>query len=360
MQPSDIKPIHRLLLPLLVGTLVYLAILLAFDTVGNVTEDFFTRELLFCVVASYVLLESNRMLLVFFENRLRRRTHFIKHTIALLATSAIVSLILISLLLIGYFYWFENMADVLIYLTELKIFNGLFLFVTLMYQSHFLGFYLIHERFEQELEKERQENEELHRSVELFHYMLNPEFLLVGLESILLRIKENRLANAEEGISLLSDLYRHSLRTQEELVSLEDELAAMKSEQEFLNKFISKHLILSAPDTVDDFLLVPRTLTKILEAIAYSQLSSPEFPLEIQLEIKKDQLVISFPSNFSLTAGDQLFETLNLVKQQYGWLNKTLYWTTNATFSIFVPMEVPFPNGTIKPNPVFTSPSDLT
>ncbi|WP_192346742.1 histidine kinase [Algoriphagus sp. Y33] len=351
---SGIKPIYRLLLPLPVGTLVYLAILLAFDTVGNITADFFTRELLFCVVSSYALLEINRMLLVFFEKKPGQGLNFIRHTITLLVTSVVASIFTVSFLLVGYFFWFENMVDVQIYLTELKIFNGIFLFVTLMYQSHFLGFSIIHKKYEQELEKEQLEKEELHRSVDLFHYMLNPEFLLVGLESILLCIKENRFSLADEGITLLSDIYRHSLRTQEELVSLADELAAMQSVQAFLNQFISKHIQLSMPETTKNFLLVPRTLTKILEAIAYSQLSSSKFPLEIKLEIRKNQLTISFPSNFSLTTGDQLLKTLNLVKQHYGWLNKTLHWTDTSAFSIFVPMEIPFTSETNPPNPVFT------
>ncbi|MCE7055693.1 histidine kinase [Algoriphagus sp. AGSA1] len=340
---TQIKPIYRLLLPLPVGTLVYLGILLAFDTVGNITEDFFTREFLFCVLASYALLEVNQMLLVLFEKKLQRGALFMKHTIALLLASIIASLVSISLLLIAYFYWFENMADVSIYMTELKIFNGIFLFVTLMYQSHFLGFYFIHNKFEHELEKEQQHEEELRKSVDLFHYMLNPQFLLAGLESIVLRIKENRNALAEEGIVLLSDIYRHSLRTQEELVSLEDELTAMKSEEVFLNQFISKNISISIPEDLDNFLLVPRTLTKILEAIAYSQLSSSEFGLEILLEIRNKDLIISFPSAFSLTTNELLFETLSMIKKQYGWLNKSLHWSDNSTFSIYIPLEVPFP-----------------
>ena len=75
----DIKPIHRLVLPFLVGTLAYLAILLAFDTVERMLEDFFTRELFFCVVVSVFLLEANRGLLLAFKKKLvyQQYVHFV-------------------------------------------------------------------------------------------------------------------------------------------------------------------------------------------------------------------------------------------------------------------------------------------
>lgn len=338
----EIKPVYRMILPLMVGTLTYLAVLLAFDSVVNIKEDFFSRELLFCVFSSFVLLELNRLILLFFERKNTKTTHFYKHSIQLIFSSIITTILSISLLLMAYFYWFENMADPMVYLTELSIFNGVFLFVTLMYQGHFLGFYWIHMKFEKDLETELQEKEELERSKNQFQFMLNPNFLLLGLESILLRIKEERKEEAEEGILLLSEIYRHSLRNQEELVPLHEELKAMENVKIFLNEFNSKHIHLSLPQEDNNYLLVPRTLTKILEAISYSQLSSPNCPLEIQLEIKKNCLHLSFPKQFSLKYGDQLVETMNSIKQQNGWLNQSLSWTDNSMYSIFVPMELPY------------------
>ncbi len=335
----DIKPIYRLALPLLVGTLAYLAILLAFDTVDRMMDDFFTRELLFCVVVSIVLLEANRGLLLAFKKTLVYSRDFGKYAAALIVLSGIACVFVVSALLIGYFSWFENMTEVAVYTTELKIFNGIFLFVTLLYQSHFLGFYLIQKRFERELEKENQEKAALDRNVNLFHYMFNPRFLLTGLESILLKLQEKQVEKADEAILLLSGIYRHSLRTQEELVLLNEELEAMKAMAEFLNEFSSKHLQLEVTGSREEFLLVPRTLTKLLEAIAYSQLSSASVPLKINLETHQNQLILSFPCNFSLTAEEQLYDTLKEVRQQYLWLNKQLSWNANASFSIHIPLE---------------------
>lgn len=337
-----IKPIFRILLPLLTGTLVYLSILLAFDTVESMLDDFFTRELLFCLVVSFVLLEVNRGLLRLFEKKLVYSSNFGRYASLLISASVLMCIILVSGLLIGYFSWFENMTEIAIYTTELKIFNGIFLFVTLLFQSHFLGFYLIHKRFERELENENQEKATLERNVNLFHYMFNPRFLLTGLESILLKLQEKRFEKADEAIILLSGIYQHSLKTDEELIQLGEELSAMNGMAAFLNEFSSKHLQLENLSFGKEFLLVPRTLVKLVEAIASSQLSSASIPVKITTEVHKDYLTVSFPCNFSLTAEEQLYETLREVQQQYLWLNKQLTWNANSFLHIHIPLEKTF------------------
>jgi|GEM_PF-3879251 len=353
----DIKPSYRLVLPFLLGTLAYLAILLAFDTVDRMMEDFFTRELFFCVVVSVFILETHRGLLLAFKKKLVYSKNFGRHATVLIVLSLAVCIFLVSALLIGYFSYFENMTEVAVYMTELKIFNGIFLFVTFLFQGHFLGFYLIHKRFERELEKEARKKESLDRNVNLFHYKLNPKFLLTCFDTILLRLREKQFDEADEGILLLSEIYRHSLKTQEELVPLQEELRAMSSTATFLNQFISRHIDVDNPATVGDFLLVPRTLTKLLEAIAYSQLSSSSAPLKITVEIHKDQLILSFPCNFSLVSEEQLYDTLKEVQQQYAWLDKQMRWSDNATFFIYIPLEKPYQQPTARAtNPTITPP----
>lgn len=335
------NPLRRLLLPLGVGALVYLGVLLAFDTIETALEGFFTQELLFCIICSYLILEGNLLLLRFSEPKLTESPNFNKQVITLLAFTTLGSILLTSGMLIAYFYWFENMADIQVYSTELQIFNGIFLFVSLMYQGHFAGYYFIHNKFQRELEAEQKEKELLERSIDLFHYMMNPDFLMVGLESILLRIKEQNYELADEGILLLSDIYRHSLKNQDELVPIAEELQAMKSTSTFFQQFVSKHILLQIASEPKNTLIVPRTLTKLLEAIAYSQLSSATRPLQVNLDFHKNELVLKFESNFALTKSEQLTDTLKIVKDQYGWLNKTLKWKDQLIFSIYVPLEQP-------------------
>lgn len=336
------NPLTRLLLPLGVGALVYLCVLLAFDTVGTALQDFFTRELIFCIVCSYLILEGNKLLINIFGSRLTSSSEFNKQVTRLVILTIFGNVLLTSGMLISYFSWFENMTDPLVYSTELQIFNGLFLFVSLMYQGHYVGYYYIHNKFQKELELEKGEKEILEKNKDLFHYMMNPEFLLVGLESILIRIKEKDYILADEGILLLADIYRHSLKNQDELVPLEEELQAMQSTQSFFNQFVRKNISLSQLPERKDLLIVPRTLTKILEAIAYSQLSSASLPLPLSIELAENELIIKFDTNFSLTKSDLLVDTLKVIKSQYGWLNNALQWQDLCVFSIYIPLERPF------------------
>lgn len=336
------NPLTRLLLPLGVGALVYLCVLLAFDTVGTALEDFFTRELIFCIASSYLILEGNRLLINLFESKLTSSSGFKKQVIRLVILTGAGSLLLTSGMLISYFSWFENMSDPMVYSTELQIFNGLFLFVSLMYQGHYVGYYYIHNKFQQELELEKVEKEVLEKNKDLFHYMMNPEFLLVGLESIVIRIKEDDLIMADEGILLLADIYRHSLKNQEELVLLKEELQAMQSTQNFFKQFVGKNIKLSQLPESKDLLIVPRTLTKILEAIAYSQLSSASLPLPLNFELSDNDLIIKFDTNYSLTNNELLIDTLKVIKSQYGWLNGKLHWQDLNVFSIYIPLERQF------------------
>ena len=336
------NPLTRLLLPLGVGALVYLCVLLAFDTVGTALQDFFTRELIFCIVCSYLILEGNRLLINLLESKLTSSSEFKKQVIRLVIFTIAGSLVLTSGMLISYFSWFENMTDPLVYSTELQIFNGLYLFVSLMYQGHYAGYYFIHNKFQKELELEKGEKELLDKNKDLFHYMINPEFLLVGLESIVIKIKEKNLIMADEGILLLADIYRHSLKNQEELVPLEEELQAMQCTQSFFKQFVGKNISLSILPEGNDLLIVPRTLTKILEAIAYSQLSSDSLPLPLSIELAENEIIIKFESNFSLIKSDLLIDTLKVIKSQYGWLNNSLHWQDLCVFSIYIPLERPF------------------
>tara|TARA_R110002020_G_scaffold265630_1_gene480394 strand:+ start:94 stop:969 length:876 start_codon:yes stop_codon:yes gene_type:complete len=276
------------------------------------------------------------------ESKLTSSYEFKKQVIRLVILTFFGSAVLTSGMLIFYFFWFENMTDPLVYSTELQIFNGLFLFVSLMYQGHYVGYYYIHNKFQKELEMEKGEKEVLEKNKDLFHYMMNPEFLLVGLESIVVRIKEKDLIMADEGILLLADIYRHSLKNQEELVPLEEELQAVQSTQVFLKQFICKNISLSQLPESKNLLIVPRTLTKILEAIAYSQLSSASLPLPLALELSEKGIIIKFDSNFSLTKSELLIDTLKVIKSQYGWLNNTLHWQDLCVFSIYIPLERPF------------------
>lgn len=329
------RPLFRLLAPLAFGAIAYLLVLLAFDTHSRVLENFFNEELLVCIGMSYAVLEANRLLAVSFSKV--RRDFWIKSALklvlALLFTAAIT-----SGLLILYFRYRLDMHYILSFYTELKVFNGIFLFIALLYQSYFLGFVWLHYQYQQKFSVEEEKSRELEQQIYQFCYTIHPDFLFSGMEHIILKIREGQTEAADAGISLLAELYHYFLRRQEELVPLVDELVVIEKLHQLLSHS-GKWLELKKDIQNPESMVVPGSLVRLTEAIAQSQLSSFAAPLVISLKQQQQELIISFKPNFSLVHQHVLDNILKALHQQYAWLTgKILYWTPVLQPSTSVPV----------------------
>jgi hypothetical protein len=328
------RPLFRLLAPLGFGAMVYLLVLLAFDTHSRVLSNFFNQELLVCIGISYGVLEANRLLALSVG---RRQAGFwrwsgLKVLLALLITTLITSTALIL-----YFRYQLNFTNPLSFLSELKVFNGIFLSLALLYQSYFLGFVALHHEYQLRIAEEEARARELQQQMDQFRHALHPDFLFAGLEHVVLRIRELQHEQADAGISLLAGLYQYFLRPQEELVLLRDELVAVhKLHQLLLHS--GKHLQLQLEALDEDVLIPPGSLLRLLEAIAQSQLSSATAPLHIILQQEAGSLSIRFEPNFSLTRPAVLERSLENLEQRYTWLTgEPLHWTPGTPYSISLP-----------------------
>lgn len=328
------RPLFRLLAPLGFGCMVYLLVLLAFDTLSRILNDFFNQELLVCIGITYMVLEANRLLAVSFSGMER---HFwlksgLKLLLALLLTGLITSTALIL-----YFRYQLNFTNPLSFLTELKVFNGIFLSLSLLYQSYFLGFVALQHQYQLRIAEEEERGQALAQEIDQFSYALHPDFLFAGLEHVVLKIREQQQESADRGISLLAELYQYFLRRHEELIPLQEELAAVhKLHQLLLNS--GRHLQLELGELNEGVLIVPGSLLRLLEAIAKSQLSSAAAPLQIALQQEEGSLSIRFVPNFSLTHPTALESALNTLQQRFRWLhNNSIQWSPGNPFVITLP-----------------------
>ena len=331
------RPLFRLLLPLVIGCVVYLLVLLAFDTVNRVLDDFFNQELLVCIAMSYLILECNRLLVLIFRKQLFQTKYLRILTLAIVCCALMLTVLITSSTLMLYFYQVENLTNMASFVTELRVFNGIFLFIAFLYHTYFLGFFWIYQQFQYKVENEAHVTEILENQIKHFHHVLHPGFLLSGLESILLRLKEKQFEKADEGILLLSEIYRYLLKQHDELIALEEEMQVIKNLESFLLEYSPYYLAIKVSVSDLNSLIVPRTLLRLLEAVASSQLSSKHAPLVVSLHEADEQVIVSFPSNFSLTNGDKLYKMLEQVRLQYTWLEKELRWEETDYFKIFIP-----------------------
>lgn len=332
------KPLFRLLCPLACGCLVYLLVLLAFDTVNRILEDFFNQELLVCISMSYLVLECNRWVVLIFQKRLLQGHSFLLWSLLKIFLALALTALLASGSLIFYFRQIEDLYNIDSFATELRVFNSIFLFIALLYQSYFLGFTWLNLKFKQQMAVEQEENNLLNHQIQRFHYVIHPDFLLSGLENILLKLREKQAALADEGIVLLSDIYQYFLQQQEELVPLKEELIVAGKIHQFLCRFSPYHLQIHYHVQDQASLLVPGTLVRLIESVANSQLSSEKAPLVISIEQSADHLTLAFRSNFSLTRQEKFHKMLQCLNQQYDWLGSGGFrWQENECFWICIP-----------------------
>ena len=330
------RPLFRLLAPLVTGCIVYLLVLLAFDTHSRILTDFFNQELLVCIGISYLVLEANRLLAISFLNP---RKHFwaksaLKVALALLLTSMICSTALIL-----YFRYQLGLYYIISFYTELKVFNSIFLFIALLYQAYFLGFVWLRKQYEQQIAAEEDKGLRLDHQIRQFCHSVQPEFLFAGLENVIMKIREQQEEQADSAITLLADLYHYFLRPQQELVPLQEEMAVVSKLQQLLLQ-TGRHISISAELQNANSLLVPASLVRLIEAIAHSQLSSAAAPLLLHVKQEQQQLSISFISNFSLTNHNKLEKMLISLQQQYAWLGgNSLSWSGGSQYQILIPTE---------------------
>ena len=321
------RPIFRLLAPLALGAIAYLLVLLAFDTHSRVLENFFNEELLVCIGMSYLVLEANRLLAVTIS---RVRKDFWTKSFLKLALALLVTAIITSGLVILYFRYRLNLYYLLSFYTELKVFNAVFLFIALLYQSYFLGFVWLHHQYQFNFNAEEEKSAQLEQQISQFCYTIHPDFLFAGLEHVILKIREEQTEAADAGISLLAKLYHYFLRRQEELVPLEDELAVIDKLHQLLQQS-GRWLQLKMEIRNPESLVVPGSLVRLVEAIAQSQLSSAAAPLFVHFEQQEERLLIAFKPNFSLVHQHSLENGLKALDRQYAWLTgKALHWMPAA------------------------------
>ncbi len=125
----------RVVSPLITGILVYMLVLMFFDSVDMLAANFFSREVLFVISLTILFFETNRLVIIFL-NRFYSIDRDIKFRIIFqYALSVLFTLTVISLTLYYYFSYIEGFSTIR---TELITFNSIFLFAAVFYHLYFL------------------------------------------------------------------------------------------------------------------------------------------------------------------------------------------------------------------------------
>ncbi len=292
--------IFRLVYPLVIGLIAYLVILMVFDSLDQLSENFFSQEALSLVIIAYLQSELFVILIRFLNRRLQFESGYNARMIAQFAGSALVSILLTSMLLLAYFKSFFGSYS---YLPELIAINLVFLMISILYQLYYVSIYYLYRHknlvFQQELEIKK--NLEIERDA--FLNEINPKLLFSCLESLISLVYTDT-KKADDYIGKLSRQYRYLLDSKRnELVSFSEEMEMAGNLVDLMNLRYSDaiHLRNNAGGDIVSGQVVPGTLGILIENAVTQSIVNPLQPLNLELKNSNNEsLIFSYPVQDSL------------------------------------------------------------
>jgi len=221
--------IFRILSPILYGPVIYILILLIFDSLSQLTDNFLSTEVLVITIITAVLFEGLRGLNILIDNYLPETKVFYFKISTHLVLSLFMSVIIVSVLVSIYFTYIEGFSS---YKTELLTFNGIFLISTILYELLYLSFYLLQKQNTHKLEHETFLRQSLELELNTYKNDINPG-LLYGSFETLISLLYTSTTKAENLIVNLSSFYRYCL------LNRTNELVLISEEQKALIDFLS-------------------------------------------------------------------------------------------------------------------------
>ncbi len=345
----------RFMLPFPIGVVVYILILLVFDTLNQFSSNFFSQEVAVTVFLTFILMEVLRVLLNAIDKRIpivaksdgenedtisfKGMTHS-KRIVLIPFASLLASIVVITPLVSVYFYFVLIISD---FNTELIVFNGVYGVVAILYGIIHVSttFLAVHKQIHYRQEKELRRGME--SDLEKFKMQINPQLLYDGLEN-LISIVHSKPRMAEQFVNQLSKIYRYNLDHRHvELVDLQKELELSKALLYLLN---IKHAncITMKHQLPDEWLyrqVIPCTISALIQELVNKTIINEFQPLTIKLEARGEELYFVCNHNPKIGLNGNGDWNLSLINNAYAFFNdnKQLEIThTNQQLHINIPL----------------------
>ena len=247
----------RILFPAIACLVLYLAMLMVFGNLENLSDTFFSQEALFLVILTYL----NHEWSVFLLGRKRSQDalkstgplHRIIFLLILVSGTVILStgiILAYFILVLGYYH----------FATELVTINILMLMFQFLVHLYYFSMLNIRRYHELLMEKEEIQGQQLELELESFKSEMNPGLLMECLEN-LLSLMHKDIQESDRYIRALSDQYRYMLDSrQKEFIDVEDEMKAAR-----------------------ELALIPGTFLSIIYNAENTMILSPHLPLVLRL-----------------------------------------------------------------------------
>lgn len=299
MPPEPMKgvfihnPYFRVLFPPVYGLLVYVLVLLVFDSIKQLEQNFFSEEALLCVGLTYTLTESLRLVLIGINKLFPVFRSVQRRIFIYLTANLLCSLLVISAVVSAYFIWWVGYST---FQTELLTLNSIFLVSVVLYTLVYFGIYYLNYFNQRRLEQEHNLREKMEFQVNALKNEVNPQLLYASLET-LIKILHHDPDEADNFIHDLSKIYRNVLENKkQDMIMLNRELSAAQDIIRLYNYMyqglVQLHLPTNNKEAFAHKMILPGTLQKLTEHAINRSLITESKPLQLHLRLGQPENLV--------------------------------------------------------------------
>lgn len=283
--------LFRVFAPIIFGFIVYVLILLIFDTINELNKNFFSAEVGLTIFISYLISEFNRVLINLI-NRNLSPTYKLSHQIIIQLTLTSILVIAITSLTVGlYMHYLVGFKS---YDTELIVFNSIYFTLNLSYNLVYFNILYAKKMSKIQMAQAEQAKKESEIELEAYKSRMNPELLNKSLETLICYAAKDPVV-ADDYILKISDFYRSILNNKRtELIDLEKELKTAENYISLQNSWNNDNIIFTSDidESLKKLKIVPGTLYVFLEHLISNSIISSILPINIVCKIEEDQLIM--------------------------------------------------------------------
>lgn len=343
--------LFRLICPPVYGIVVYLLVLLVFDNIAQVKENFFSQEVLLCIVLTFALSESLRLMIILLDKWYPIEKN-IKSRIALQITINLwCTLLVISGGVAIYFVYIVGYTSFTSFTTELLTLNSIYFITSLFYTMLYLSIFYLNQHNKAKLQEEKMLRERMEHQLSQLNKEVNPELLYNSLET-LIYLAHQDARQAENYIDHLSSVYRYFLNHKhKELTPVSDELQAVQHLVHLYSKRYCGHVQFQVhlSEEANAYLMIPGTLLELVEDAVLTTMISETHPLEIDAYPEGAYFVISYRRRDRLTPRQFAHVSVDEIARAYTFFtdNALQYQKTDEECVIKIPLLRTQPENTL-------------
>jgi len=273
---------------------MYILILLIFDSIQQLSDNFFSIEVFLCIVITYLVFEVLRVLVLIIEKKCPKNCS-VSYRIIIQGLLSIILAFLITSAIIS--FYFTKLVGFNTFTTELIVFNTIFVLTGVLYNMIYFSFYYLNRVNVSQLEQESILRKNVEIELDIFKNKINSGFLYDSLET-LISLSKKDTGEADSFIIKLSDVYRNILSAKNsELNAVTDEIKIARILIGILNYKLNNNLIfkLENEPEIKPFHIISGTLIVIIEDIVNQSMISSLQPLNISCKAENGFLKIFHP-----------------------------------------------------------------